>query len=214
MREIAFVGNAPVETDIADRVDGADRVVRFNKARGFGGPTGRRVDDLFLVNVGGQMREWLDDPAFWQAAPVAAARRVTLPVACHDPGSGLALAARAGPGSDDGINYENDVRRRLRGRPGLVRTLPEWVRLAAIRALAATGPVPSRPIWPSTGFLALYWYDLAEPDDVRLSVHGYGFSGWPGHPWDRERAWVLRRARAGRLRLHDPAAAGRASDAA
>lgn len=202
-REIAIVGNGPIEGDAAGAIDGADWVVRFNKAAGFGGPTGRRVDDLFLVNCGGQALEWLRDGAFWRSAPVAAARRVTLPVARGDAGSGLWTFARTPPDEPDGINYEHDMRRRLRRcrRPCRVRTLPETHRRRAIDALVRAGPRQTNPIWPSTGFLALYWYDRTIRPDTRLTLYGFGFTGWSGHSWARERAWVMARVRSGRMRL-------------
>lgn len=205
VREIAFVGNGPVAGDVAAAVDGADWVVRFNKAAGFGGRTGRRVDDLFLVNCGGQAHEWARDAAFWRSAQVAATRCVSLPVARHDRGSGMKAFARAAPADRDGVNFERDMRRRLRRHPCRVRTMPETLRLSAISALARIEPRPDAPIWPSTGFLALYWYDRLSDADTRMVLFGYGFSGWPGHPWARERAWVMDRIRAGRMRLADGA---------
>jgi len=63
-RTVALVGNAPDPTERAAGIDAADWVVRFNNAAGFGGVTGRRTTHLALVNHGGQMREWLADPAF------------------------------------------------------------------------------------------------------------------------------------------------------
>ncbi|UWQ22630.1 hypothetical protein [Jannaschia sp. W003] len=202
------MGNAPLEGDVSREVDRADRVVRFNKTRGFGGATGCRIDDLFLVNCGGQMREWLHDPAFWRSRPVAAARRISLPVAAVRAGSGLLAARGASPCARDGVNYEHDARARLRGRP--VRTMPDVLRRRAIRDLAALGPSGDAAFWPSTGLLGLYWYDAVTDGDVRFALYGFGFTGWGGHAWDRERAWVARRARAGRIRLHDPAPLERA----
>ena len=201
LKEIAFVGNAPGVADIADDVDGADWVVRFNKTRGYGGRTGRRIDDLFLINCGGQMHEWLHEPAFWTGRPLADTRYVSLPIASHQPGSGLRAYAHSGPDDRHGVNFETDVRARLRDRAASVRTLPEAVRRAAIAALAAIGGPTDGPIWPSTGFLALFWYDRMVGDGTRLALHGFGFSGWSGHPWAREREWVARRARSGRVRL-------------
>jgi hypothetical protein len=201
---IVFVGNAPPVDDIAAEVDGADRVVRFNRPRGWNGPTGRRIDDLFLVNCGGQMHEWLRDPGFWNGTLLRVARRVVLPVAASPKaGSGLAQHARAAPRARHGINYEHDVRARLRGRVP-VTTLPDRLRRRAIRDLAALGSPPRRPIWPSTGFLAIHWYDSVLPPGARLELHGFGFEGWSGHDWARERAWVERRASTGRLLWHAP----------
>jgi hypothetical protein len=211
LREIAFVGNAPIGADVSEQVDGADHVVRFNKARGFAGEAGRRVDDLFLINCGGQALAWLRDPGFWRSAPLAAAPLVSLPVANLQPWFGLRSLEHVGWDGRHGVNFEHDVRARLRGRPVRVRTMPDAVRRGAAAALSAIGPPPDRPIWPSTGFLALYWYDQAEEAEARLTLHGFGFSGGFGHPWEREREWVARRVAAGRMRLADGRAMARRS---
>ena len=52
-RRIAIVGNAPTEEDWSSLIDGADYVVRFNNAFGYGGVTGTRSDELYLINCGG-----------------------------------------------------------------------------------------------------------------------------------------------------------------
>ena len=198
VRTVAFVGNGPVGAGAAQAIDGADWVVRFNGAPHFGGPAGRRVDDLFLVNVGGQPREWLEADAFWRSPHVTSAARVTLPVQSAAQSPGLA-AARAGREHVDGINFEHDLRARLDVLGMRVRTLPDPVRRDAMRALGQHEPSPRH--WPSTGFLALFWYDGALDPEVRFDLHGFGFAGARHHAWPAERAWAERRARAGRLRL-------------
>lgn len=199
MREIALVGNGPLGGWSAAVIDAADHVVRFNRARGFGAEAGSRVDDLFLVNCGGQMHEWLHDDAFWRSPAVAAARRVTLPVAADRPEPGLWRWPRLAPDARHGVNFERDVHARLRGRA--VRTLPDGTRRAAIQSLRRTGPAPRGRIWPSTGFLALFAYDRDLAPDARLTLHGFGFDGASWHDWARERAWVEARAATGRIRM-------------
>lgn len=199
MREIALVGNGPLAPGAGARIDAACHVVRFNRTRGFGGPAGTRLDDLFLINCGGQMHEWLHDRAFWTSPALRAARAITLPVAADRPERGLALWPRLSGRDRDGVNFERDVHARLPG--GRVRTLPDATRRAAIAALAALGPAPEGPVWPSTGFLALFHYDRVAPPEARLTLHGYGFQGARCHPWARERLWAERRAEAGRVHL-------------
>ncbi|MBM2575447.1 hypothetical protein JQC91_03945 [Jannaschia sp. Os4] len=211
MREVALVGNGPLGSSGAAEIDAASRVVRFNVARGFGAEAGSRLDDLFLVNCGGQMHEWLLDPAFWTSPPLLAARRVTLPIAADRPEWGLWRWPRVAPHVRDGVNFERDVRRRLDGRR--VRTVPDRLRRGAIRALRRTGPPPEGPVWPSTGFLALFLYDAMLPPETRITLHGFGFEGAACHPWARERAWVERRAATGRVRLAGDHSAATASAA-
>ncbi len=72
---VAIIGNAPLLSDHGCEIDAHDYVVRCNKAAGFGGVTGHRVNELVLVNSGGQMKEWLDlktieHSTVFQATPV------------------------------------------------------------------------------------------------------------------------------------------------
>jgi hypothetical protein len=199
MREVAIVGNGPLAEGAGAEIDRADHVVRFNRARGFGGAAGTRLDDLFLVNCGGQMWEWLHEPGFWTSPPLRAARRVSLPVEDLNPGSGLIAACGVPREGRPGINFELDARAALRRHGIPVRTMPDGVRRRAIRALS--DPAPPRAIWPSTGFLAMFWYDATLPGESRITLHGFGFTGWPGHPWARERGWVRTREARGRITL-------------
>lgn len=199
MREVALVGNGPLGPGAAAAIDAACHVVRFNRALSFGGAAGARLDELFLVNCGGQMYEWLNDAAFWTSPALRAARTVTLPIAADRPERGLWLWPRMSEAARHGVNFERDVRARLAGRA--VRTLPDRTRRAAIAALCREGPPTDRPVWPSTGFLALFHYDRTLPADVRITLHGFGFSGARCHHWERERAWVGSRGAGGRVRL-------------
>ena len=202
-RTVALVGNGPVAPGAEARIDAADWVVRFNKARGFGGRAGSRIDDLFLVNCGGQMHEWLGDAAFWRSPPVLRAAQVTLPIPAGGAGPGMARLRREGMAALDGINFEHDARARLAHRAGVVRVLPADLQADAVAALAALGPLRGR--WPSTGFLAMAWYDRVLELDARIVLHGFSFEGYAGHPWPQERAWV--EDRPGRIALAAPVAA-------
>ncbi|WP_427025044.1 hypothetical protein ACP4J4_03670 [Aureimonas ureilytica] len=199
-RHVAVVGNAPEAGMIGAAVDSADWVFRFNNAQGFGGATGRRLTHLFLMNFGGQTREWLDMPGFHRRAAVARAQGFVLPI---DPG--LEERRRPTPTLRKKASGEHDwtpeLRARLRplGRPvWLLRDPLFWAAQAALREMGAgADPVPS------TGFLALFLLVRHRPASLeRIDVHGFGFGGWEGHSWAAERLWVERQARDGRLRLH------------
>ena len=194
-RRLVLVGNAPVEGDRAALVDGADAVVRFNGASGFAGATGSRTDRLFLVNCGGQMREWLDDPAFAMRPAVAAARRIVLPIA--PTGQGIVE-----PDADrfaGHVNHAAEATARLRAAGRAVRVLPRRAFEAACAALAIE---PDGGRAPSTGFVALHHYRTGLPAAWTVELVGFGFDGWQGHAWDAERTWVERRLGRG-LVWHD-----------
>jgi hypothetical protein len=56
---------------------------------------------------------------------------------------------------------------------------------------------------PSTGLIALLW--ALETFGCPINVYGFGFDGWEGHRWDRERAFFETMQVEGRARLHPTA---------
>lgn len=187
---MAIVGNAPQTRDAASAIDAAACVVRFNNAAGFGGRTGARVTHLALVNRGGQMREWLEDPHFLDRAVVRAAEAFILPFP-------MLPAEQNRP---ETICWTREILTRLRptGRP--IHILPETLHERARNLLAAR--TSGRPN-PSTGFLVTLALALSRSADAEpIQVHGFGFDGWPGHPWLAERAWFGQAEADGRLHLH------------
>lgn len=186
---LAVVGNAP-GTGAAAAIDAAEYVVRFNNAAGFGVATGSRVTHLALVNRGGQMREWLGDRHFLKRPVVRAAQAFILPFPMlpdeHN---------RPEP-----ICWTRDALALLRptGRP--VHILPETLHERARTLLAPR--TEGRPN-PSTGFLVTLALLLARSHGAApIHAYGFGFDGWPGHPWAAERAWFAEQEAAGRLHFH------------
>ena len=199
-RSLAVVGNAPEAGRIGAAVDRADWVFRFNNAQGFGGATGQRLTHLFLMNFGGQTREWLADPGLLARPALRRAQGFVLPI---DPG--LEERRRPTPISRKHEGGEHDwtpeLSQRLRPRGCPVWLLRDPLFWSAQRALREMGAGPD-PV-PSTGFLALFLVLRHRPSSLRrIDVHGFGFGGWEGHSWAAERRWVERRHREGRLRLH------------
>lgn len=190
---IAIVGNAPDMRDRSAAIDAAEIVVRFNNAAGFTERTGSRLDWLALVNRGGQMREWLDDPGFLDRPAIRAARTFLFPFPGLPP-------ERAGTG--DGACWTNEARDRLAPLAAPIHILSDTLHAEGARLLAAdTEGSPN----PSTGFLVtLAILRARAPDAPPVEAYGFGFSGWPGHPWEAERRWFIGQSRANRLRLHLP----------
>lgn len=189
---LAIVGNAPGIGPAGAAIDAADRVVRFNNAAGFGGATGDRVTHLALVNRGGQTREWLADRTFLNRPVVRAAEAFILPFP-------ILPAAHNVP---EPICWTREMLALLRplGRP--IHILPETLHARARAGLASRTPEPPNP---STGFLVTLALLLDRPAQAApAQAYGFGFAGWPGHPWAAERAWFAAAEADGRLRVHPP----------
>ena len=187
---LALVGNAPGIGAVGPAIDTAASVVRFNNAPGFGGGTGERVTHLALVNRGGQPREWLADRHFLQRPVVQAARVFILPFP-------MLPAHQNVP---EPICWTREILALLRplGRP--VHVLPEALHRRAHDLLADPAEPPPNP---STGFLVTLALLLGRPaQDPPADAYGFGFAGWPGHPWAAERAWFAAAVADERIRLH------------
>ncbi len=59
-----------------------------------------------------------------------------------------------------------------------------------------------RPPAPSTGFLVSLFLLRRYGGMVEIDVYGFGFEGWDGHDFVRERRWFQAMAAGGLLRLH------------
>jgi hypothetical protein len=189
---LAIVGNAPGTGACGPAIDAADSVVRFNNAPSFGGGTGQRVTHLALVNRGGQAREWLADGNFLKRPVVHAAQAFILPFP-------MLPAEHNVP---EPICWTREMLALLQplGRPVLL--LPEALHRQAHTLL---GPHMTERPNPSTGFLVTLALLLGRPAGARPAlVYGFGFAGWPGHPWAAERAWFAAAEAAGRIRAHPP----------
>lgn len=196
---VSLVGNAPTARDRAAAIDRSDVVIRINDCFGLGGVNGSRVSHLFLINCGGQMREWLDDPGFPDRPAVAGAREILFPI--HPDKDDLIeppldAEERMHP---DARNWAAEAGERLRasGRHVTLVDVAIFLRASAI----VGNRRPARDMSPpSTGLIALVW--ALETFAGPIDVHGFGFDGWHGHRWDRERAFFARMRDEGSVRLH------------
>lgn len=199
-RRVAIVGNAPEVGDHAAAIDSADIVVRFNNTHGLGGVTGNRTTYLFLINSGGQMREWLDDPRFCERKAVREADTIYLPIdPAHidrfDPPA--SAAERVGAAAED---HTAEAVARLHGAGKRVVIMPAREFAASCDRIGTDLRVGMAP--PSTGYLATrYFVDTLGAAGCRIEAYGFGFEGYHGHAWDRERRWFQRLVRDGRLAL-------------
>ena len=201
VKRVALVGNAPEVADHAGEIDGADLVVRMNNAHGLGAMTGSRTTCLFLVNCGGQMREWLDDPAFTRRRAFRDARHVLLPidpehVHLFDPP--LTAVERRGAAAED---WTREATARFTAAGKRVTVVPANTFARTCREIAT--PMRAGMAPPSTGLLAAaYVLETLGRVGCEIDVYGFGFEGADLHAWSREERWFRERHEEGALTLH------------
>ncbi|MBP0614418.1 glycosyltransferase family 29 protein [Jiella mangrovi] len=195
---ICLVGNAPTREDHSREIDAAKVVIRINNTFGHGSVTGNRTTHLFLINCGGQMRAWLDDAAFRQMPALLQAEEVLLPI--HPAKDDLIEPplTRDERSAPDGRNYADEALATLTsmGKRAALVDVEHFLKASAILGYAR----PEREMSaPSTGLIALLWAldTFASP----IAIYGFGFDGWSGHRWDREKAFFEAMHEAGRIRL-------------
>lgn len=175
-----IIGNAPPVGDWSEQIDRADIVIRFNACRYFAtGMTGSRTTVLVLrgaLEVGDRFGA---NPAAIPPAVTKTLREVWFLY-------GTAAQHRRI------LNTHG-----LQGRtartldPGFIETVGRELELAGDKM-------------PSAGMIAIA-LALLNPDFAahRVGIAGFGWRGWHGHDWERERSLCESLARWGLLRILD-----------
>lgn len=182
---VAIVGNAPDMADLSSEIDACNMVVRFNNAPGLGRWDGKRVTHLALVNRGGQPQEWVKDNGFDSMIALRSASEVIFPFPLLQDGP-------------SGLCWTQEMTLALAPFDLRPRTLDEDIHDAAREALRAFGAID--PICPSTGYLVAFDLLRRHPDWT-IAIYGFGFTGWPLHPWSAEHSWFQEQHRRGALEL-------------
>ncbi|MFC3075442.1 Urease operon accessory protein [Shinella pollutisoli] len=201
-RRIVIVGNGDIPEGVAEAIDGADLVIRFNACRS-AGRGGLRTDVVAVCNTGRPALAMLGGG--WQSLETVRQARAIWCVRAPEK-----FAALRGPLSErhpDLDDFCDDhtlgftTFAQLTGRA--LRIVPPAVHDRLDAALSAHAP-PAYVV-PSSGLVVIA--DVldnlaADGDDVTLA--GFGHQGWPGHPFAAERLWVEARIAEGRLRRLHP----------
>jgi len=185
-----FVGNADLTRDHSSLVDSADCVVRFNIPRTYGSGSGARFDVWVITNAGGAKR-FVKKKLFKDAAYKNMPDQLWFPrcVEVHKqlreryPVEDSLIRKKAEKDFADRIIRTNDLQ-----QTNIVR-FPEdiyWGCLDVLSKAAGRG-APVRI--PSTGFLSLY-YVLYVLKQRPVTLVGFTFEGWVGHPWALEESLV------------------------
>lgn len=186
-RRIAIVGNAPPTSDLADCIDSADFVIRFNRPQGFGAENGERIDLLCLINSGGQAEEWLQQRTLTQEGYFKASRSILFP---NDP----TILDRYHPQSielaDGGASsHSTDALRQwieAAGKPVDVVSQAQYLQTFASLGLHRH---ELSKCWLSSGILATAYALARAGEHDQVEIYGFSWCGWEGHPWAQEKQW-------------------------
>lgn len=197
-RKVVIVGNGAIADGLADVIDAADLVMRFNDCRSVGAGGGR-TDIVAVCNTGRPGQAMTQDPGWADNRSV----RLASAIWCvRDPAKFRAMRPRIlhdrpelGDFCDDYTGGFADYARES-GKD--FHIIPATTHEALDGMLAAHGS--ALYVVPSTGAVAIAEL-LArhrKPDD-QVFLAGFGHQGWEGHPWAAEKAWVEDMTRRGLL---------------
>ncbi|MBN8954643.1 MULTISPECIES: hypothetical protein [unclassified Rhizobium] len=196
-----IVGNGKLERDIADIVDGAQFVMRFNEPNLTGGMSGERTDMIMLAASSKTLYRRMIEPDFLDNKALKAAKVVML--AYHPeiirqyhprPNIFQRLSGRRADWTMQAIKQL--------GKAGKeIRIMPPQTYMDGCSELGIAGPYMHQ-IFPSTGFLGIA-YTLAKfpASEWDVKLCGFSWEGWKRHDWQKERIWVENRIADDRLSL-------------
>lgn len=197
--KICLVGNAPLKADQSAIVDRNDMVVRFNRPRTLGGKSGEKFNIWVIANLHGGRKFYLKQ-RFLRAPYKNTPKQIWFPRdgSVHDE-------------LNNGIHapYEDlstiDCGDRIKGFNALRQPTLRFDRDFYWRCLQNLGYSPSsaKIKIPSAGFMALCFVQERYPD-AEISMVGFGFKGWHGHPWKREKRYTLSLHGKGKLHYTSP----------
>lgn len=201
-RRIMIVGNGEIGEGLAETIDAADLVMRFNDCRSVGAGGGG-TDIVTVCNTGRPgkaMTEdagWANNKSVWLASAIWCIR---------DPAKFNAMKPdilRDHPELDDFCDDYTDGFADLARQSGKDFHIVSGATHEALdRTLATFGSAPY--IVPSTGAVAIAEFitHYRQPGD-EIFLAGFGHRGWDGHPWMAEKAWVEDLVQKGKLRRLD-----------
>jgi hypothetical protein len=206
MAYMVIVGNAPLAFDYSPLVDSADVVVRLNDCKNDVGFSGTKTTILCVSNTGAPARRYIATASLRTIRQCASAREFWFP---RHTEAHLDFVRRTQPASrlQEYFDLTDDIVRAngLEGRKlvRFSRELNTWLFRAIQETMVRHGIRDELFECPSTGMFAIaYALTAAEFRGSRLHLVGFGFHGWPGHPWAAERQLVADVADTGRLIFH------------
>ena len=197
-RRIMIVGNGDIGEGLAETIDAADLVMRFNDCRSVGAGGGRT--DIVTVCNTGRPGKAMTESAGW--ANNKSVRLASSIWCIRDPEKFERMKPgilRDRPELDDFCDDYTDAFADYARQNGKnFHVVPGATHEALDCDLAAHGPEPY--VVPSTGAVAIsefITHHRQSGDEIFLA--GFGHQGWDGHPWTAERTWVETLVREGHL---------------
>lgn len=201
MRVILFA-NSEFKRDISNQIADDDYLVRFNipSAKNLS-LTANRTDVLFLANTCELLDKLVDDNLFNKPI-IQQQPKVVFPYTNNVIKSYqsfyLKRYIRFIRWFYEKQNYNNEKYLTKFAEQGFkVDVLPERYYLRLCEKLKL-----EEQYMPSTGLIALYYY-LSAPKykKVPIYLHGFEFTGWKGHAWEKEKQFVEQMIERGRVFL-------------
>jgi hypothetical protein len=188
-RSIMIVGNGEIAADLADTIDAADLVMRFNDCRS-AGAGGQRTDIVAVCNTGRPGKKMLEEPSWKDNPAVLAASSIWC---VRDPKKFAEMRAPltlTHPELDDFCDdYTDGFRAFCEDTAKALHVIPAVTHEQLDRELAAYDPPPY--VVPSTGLVAIseFLAHFRQAGD-QVFLAGFGHQGWEWHPWAAERQWL------------------------
>lgn len=187
--KVAIIGNGPLDNDHSTLIDSCEVVIRINRVTAYGGNYGTKLDVLALVNTGIEAPKVMDprlNPFITQARDIWLTRNPLLYSQIGDSFAGK-------PAAQFFAEHSRIVHGPL--YKGLnVKAVDYEVGLALINKIPEFSTEPF--IMPSTGMRVIeevvrnaIILGCIVPVE-RIYIAGFSHEGWPGHPWQAERAII------------------------
>ncbi|WP_421590260.1 Urease operon accessory protein [Shinella sp. M27] len=197
-RRIVIVGNGAIPEGVAETIDSADLVIRFNGCRS-AGRGGWKTDIVAACNTGRPALEMLAGGRWKASRTVRQAKEIWCVRTAEVFAALRAPLAQSHPNLDDFCDDYTagfETFARVTGRR--LRAIPAAMHHTVDAELAAFDPSPY--VVPSSGLIVIAHVlaNIAAADD-RVSLAGFGHEGWQWHPFAAERRWTEARIASGRL---------------
>lgn len=190
INRVVIVGNGPVEPGLAQSIDSADIVIRFNEPSNLPERIGTKTDILFLMNSGKTMQARLANPAYWQSPLVQNAKKIVLPyhpsiIQELHPKPNL-LSRLKGRKAD----WTAETLQKIKACGKSAKVLPAEFYFETCRVLGIK-EANLKSVFPSSGLLAIrYAIEEFKPHRSTIEFCGFSWEGWKRHAWTSEQDWI------------------------
>ena len=202
MRRIVIVGNGSVPEGLAETIDSADTVIRFNLCRS-AGRGGLRTDIVAVCNTGRPALEMLAGGQWKASESVRQANEIWCVRAAETFAALRGPLSRSHPDLDDFCDdYTAGFAAFCKATGRSLTIVPAAAHRVLEASLAAFDPAPY--VVPSSGLVTIaHVLESVAAAGDRVFIAGFGHEGWQWHPFAAERRWVEAYIAAGRLERLD-----------